>query len=112
MPIVCDRHTEKFTASLTTTPIRPEEKVRSSTWTEPLYGSGAGSGFDHVLLQGGHEGVKALDPPQSNELKLLHVYWDEDEVFPESRLASQVEINSKMDGMVVYVPDRLVDDIP
>ena len=90
----------------------PQEKIRSSTWTEPLYGEGATSGFDHVLLQGNNEGVDIAEPPHSNELKMLEAYWDEDEIFPESRLASMVEINSKMDGLVVYVPDRLVDDIP
>ncbi|KAL7498318.1 hypothetical protein ACHAWT_007646 [Skeletonema menzelii] len=89
-----------------------QEKVRSTTWTEPLYGEGAASGFDHVLLQGGNEGVAIVEPPHENEKKMLEAYWDEDEIFPESRLASQVEINDKMDGMVVYVPDRIVDDIP
>jgi len=90
----------------------PEEKIRSSTWTEPLYGEGATSGFDHVLLQGNNKGVDMVDPPHTNEIKMLEAYWDKDEIFPESRLASMVEINNKMDGMVVYVPDRLVDDIP
>jgi len=89
-----------------------QEKVRSTTWTEPLYGEGAASGFDHVLLQGGNEGVAIAEPAHENEKKMLEAYWDEDEIFPESRLASQVEINEKMDGMVVYVPDRIVDDIP
>ena len=90
----------------------PQQKVRSDTWTEPLYGEGANSGFDHVLLQGGNEGVAQAEPPHSNETAMLEKYWDDDEIFPESRLASMVEINDKMDGMVVYVPDRLVDDIP
>ena len=90
----------------------PEQKVRSDTWTEPLYGEGATSGFDHVLLQGDNEGVKMAEPPHPNEIKQLEAYWDEDEIFPDSRLASQVEINEKMDGMVVYVPDRICDDIP
>ena len=90
----------------------PQQKIRSSTWTEPLYGEGATSGFDHVLLQGGNKGVALAEPPHENEIKMLQAYWDDDEVFPESRLASQVEINVDMDGMVVYVPDRIVDDIP
>lgn len=89
-----------------------QEKIRSSTWTEPLYGEGATSGFDHVLLQGENEGVAAAEPPHSNEIKMLEQYWDEDEIFPESRLASMVVVNNKMKGMVVYVPDRIVDDIP
>ena len=90
----------------------PQQKVRSDTWTEPLSGEGANSGLDHVLLQGGNEGVAQAEPPHSNETAMLEKYWDDDEIFPESRLASMVEINDKMDGMVVYVPDRLVDDIP
>ena len=89
-----------------------QQKVRSDTWTEPLYGEGATSGFDHVLLQGGNVGVTLLEPPACNEVAMLEKYWDVDELFPESRLASCVEINDQMDGMVVYVPDRLVDDIP
>mmetsp|Transcript_19467 Transcript_19467/g.40164 ORF Transcript_19467/g.40164 Transcript_19467/m.40164 type:complete len:188 (-) Transcript_19467:288-851(-) len=90
----------------------PQQKVRSSTWTEPLYGEGATSGFDHVILQSGNKGVQLVEPPHSNEIKMLEVYWDDDEIFPESRLASQVEISKDMDGLVVYVPDRIVDDIP
>jgi hypothetical protein len=39
-------------------------------------------------------------------------YWDDDEIFPESRLATQVTVTKEMDGMTVYVPDRLVDDNP
>jgi hypothetical protein len=46
------------------------------------------------------------------ELKRLQDYWEEDEIFPESRLASQVQITPQMDGMTVYVPDRIVEDIP
>ena len=94
-----------------------QQKTRSDTWVEPLYGEGATSGFDHVMLGvqasgGACEGLALVEPPASNEIKCLEMYWDDDEIFPESRLASQVEINDKMDGLVVYVPDRIVDDIP
>lgn len=93
----------------------PQQKTRSDTWVEPLYGEAATSGFDHVLLQatgGACEGLALVEPMASQEYKSLRDYWDDDEIFPESRLASQVEINDKMDGLVVYVPDRVVDDIP
>jgi hypothetical protein len=44
---------------------------------------------------------------------MLEAYWDDDELVEgSSRLASMVTINKDMDGMVVYVPDRLCDDIP
>lgn len=86
------------------------EKVRSDTWTEPLYGEGPTSGFDHVLLVG--KGVETAEPKTYMEDKMLEEYWDDDEIFPESRLACMVELTKEMDGMTVYVPDRLCDDIP
>mmetsp|Transcript_20008 Transcript_20008/g.29486 ORF Transcript_20008/g.29486 Transcript_20008/m.29486 type:complete len:179 (+) Transcript_20008:198-734(+) len=88
----------------------PVEAVRSDTWTEPLYGEGPTSGFDHVLLVG--NGVETAPPLNNVEMRMLKHYWDEAEIFPESRLASQITLTKAMDGMTVYVPDRLVDDIP
>lgn len=91
----------------------PQQRINSSTWTEPLYGEGATSGFDHVILQSDNVGVKAAEPPHSNEIQMLQAYWDDDELVEgSSRLASMVMMNQAMDGMVVYVPDRLCDDIP
>lgn len=86
------------------------ETVQSDTWTEPLYGEGTGTGFDHVLLTG--NGVETAKPMDWVEKHLLETYWDDEEIFPESRLASQVVLTKAMDGMIVYVPDRLVDDCP
>jgi len=86
------------------------QAVRSDTWIEPLYGEGPTTGYDHVLLVG--NGVETASPITNVERKLLDQYWDEDEIFPESRLASQIILTKAMDGMTVYVPDRLVDDIP
>ena len=88
----------------------PPESVRSDTWTEPLYGEGPGTGFDHVLLVG--NGSDQVDPMTWKEERALTDYWDDDEIFPESRLATQVVVKKEMDGMVVYVPDRICDDIP
>eukprot|EP00568_Trieres_chinensis_P004469 CAMPEP_0183307366 /NCGR_PEP_ID=MMETSP0160_2-20130417/17289_1 /TAXON_ID=2839 ORGANISM="Odontella Sinensis, Strain Grunow 1884" /NCGR_SAMPLE_ID=MMETSP0160_2 /ASSEMBLY_ACC=CAM_ASM_000250 /LENGTH=178 /DNA_ID=CAMNT_0025470939 /DNA_START=58 /DNA_END=594 /DNA_ORIENTATION=+ len=85
-------------------------KVHSDEWTEPLYGEGPGSGFDHVLLVG--NGADTAKPRDGLEMRMLEHYWDEDEIFPESRLATQVTLTKEMDGMTVYVPDRIVDDIP
>lgn len=86
------------------------EKVRSDTWTEPLYGEGPTSGFDHVLITG--PGVETAPPKNITEERMLNQYWEEDELFPESRLASVITLTPEMDGMTVYVPDRIVDDIP
>lgn len=86
------------------------QKVQSDTWTEPLFGEGPTSGFDHVLLNG--NGVDTIPPKTHVEDRMLRHYWDDDEIYPESRLASLVEITKEMDGMVVFVPDRIVDDMP
>jgi hypothetical protein len=86
------------------------EAIRSDTWTEPLYGEGPSTGYDHVLLVG--NGVDTAAPITHKEVAALGDYWDDDEIFPESRLATQVIITKQMDGMTVYVPDRIVDDIP
>mmetsp|Transcript_57107 Transcript_57107/g.66735 ORF Transcript_57107/g.66735 Transcript_57107/m.66735 type:complete len:179 (+) Transcript_57107:84-620(+) len=88
----------------------PVEAVRSDTWTEPLYGEGATSGYDHVLVSG--KGVDTIKPMDYSEKKMLEAYWEENEIFPESRLASQVTISKEMNGMIVYIPDRLVDNVP
>lgn len=86
------------------------EAVRSDTWTEPLYGEGPTTGYDHVLLVG--KGSETATPITHKEVSALEDYWDSDEIFPESRLATQVTVTKAMDGMTVYVPDRLVDDNP
>lgn len=86
------------------------ENVRSDTWTEPLYGEGTNTGFDHILISG--KGADTAKPMDWVEERVLKEYWEEDEIFAESRLASQVTLTKEMDGMVVYVPDRLVDDCP
>mmetsp|Transcript_7351 Transcript_7351/g.10503 ORF Transcript_7351/g.10503 Transcript_7351/m.10503 type:complete len:177 (-) Transcript_7351:128-658(-) len=86
------------------------EKVQSDTWTEPLYGEGACSGFDHVLLTG--NGVETAAPKTHVEQRMLNDYWDEDELYPESRLACMITLTKEMDGMSVFVPPRIVDDIP
>ena len=88
----------------------PVQAVRSDTWTEPLYGEGATSGYDMVVLGG--NGVDSTLPMDESEKKQLRDYWDDDDLYPESRLASQVVVTEQMDGMVVYVPDRLIDDCP
>ena len=88
----------------------PYEAVRSPEWTEPLFGEGPTSGFDHIILAG--KGAETAPPRNVQELRMLEHYWDDDEIFPESRLACVIPVTKAMDGMIVYVPDRIVDDIP
>tara|TARA_B110001450_G_scaffold225005_1_gene222956 strand:- start:148 stop:279 length:132 start_codon:yes stop_codon:yes gene_type:complete len=43
---------------------------------------------------------------------MIEDYWDFDEIFPESRLASMITLTKKMNGMIVYVPHRVDDSNP
>ena len=83
---------------------------RSERWIEPTFGEGPSTGFDHVILHG--NGVEEAGLRTDRELSLISEYWDDDEVFDNSRLACMITLTKAMDGMIVYVPDRLVCDIP
>jgi hypothetical protein len=86
----------------------PGEMRRSDTWVEPLYGEGATSGFDHVVLAG--PGIHTGPQKTEQEQSMIDQYWDFDEIYDDSRLACCVQLTKEMNGMIVYVPDRLVDD--
>lgn len=58
------------------------------------------------------KGADTAPPRCPQELRMLEHYWDFDEIFPESRLACSIPVTKAMNGMIVYVPDRIVDDIP
>jgi hypothetical protein len=88
----------------------PPEVKRSETWTEPTFGEGVSSGYDHVVLVG--KGVETAAPMTPIEKQMIEEYWDLDEIFEGSRLASAVVLTKEMDGMTVYIPDRIVDDVP
>ena len=82
----------------------------SERWTEPVFGEGPTSGYDHVVLSG--PGVATANPITHAEERMLEDYWDFDEIFPESRLATQIMLTKAMDGMIVYVPPRVDDSNP
>lgn len=86
------------------------ETPRTETWMEPTFGEGPTSGYDHVVLTG--KGAGEAIRPNYAEMQQLEDYWEWDEIFEGSRLASVVTLTKGMDGMVVYVPDRIVDDVP
>lgn len=87
----------------------PEVK-RTDTWYESTFGEGVSSGYDHVVLVG--NGVETANRMTPIEEQMLDDNWDEDEIFAGSRLACVVTLTKEMDGMTVYVPDRIVDDNP
>lgn len=88
----------------------PSQIVHSERWTEPVFGEGPTSGYDHVVVS--NVGNAAMSPMTRPERRMLEDYWDFDELFPESRLASQIKLSKEMDGMIVYVPPRVDDSNP
>ena len=86
------------------------ETMRTDTWMEPTFGEGPTSGYDHVVLTG--KGADKVPRATYAEMAQLEDHWDWDEIFSTSRLASVVTLTADMDGMVVFVPDRIVDDCP
>ena len=84
--------------------------MRSPEWTEPLFGEGPTSGFDMVILVG--NGSETAPPRNIQELRMLEHYWNEAEITEDARLACVIPVTKAMDGMIVYVPDRLDDNIP
>jgi hypothetical protein len=86
----------------------PPEIRRSDTWIEPTFGEGVTSGFDHVVLAG--PGINTGPHKTNQEQDMIDLYWDWDEIFENSRLACCVVLTKEMNGMTVYVPDRIVDD--
>jgi len=86
------------------------EVVHSERWTEPVFGDGPTSGYDHVVLSG--PGVHTATPKTRSEERMIEDYWDFDEIFPESRLASMVKLTADMDGMIIFVPPRVDDSNP
>jgi hypothetical protein len=88
----------------------PPECQRTDTWIEPTFGEGTSSGYDHVVLVGkGRDSAARITPIEE---QMLGDYWDWDEIFEGSRLASTITLTKEMDGMTVYVPDRLADEVP
>lgn len=88
----------------------PSQIVHSERWTEPVFGDGPTSGYDHVVLSG--PGVDTAAPMTHAEERMIEDYWDFDEIYPESRLASMIKLTKGMDGMIVFVPPRVDDSNP
>jgi len=87
-----------------------DQVQRTERWIEPTFGEGPATGYDHVILHG--KGSETATVRSDKELSQISDYWDDDEIFDNSRLACMITITKEMDGMIVYVPDRLVCDVP
>ena len=86
------------------------ERVNSDVWTEDLFGNGPMFGYDHVLIP--REWRDKMPPASSSEMELIGDHWDAEDISDSSRLASQVSITADLNGMTVFVPDRIPADIP
>jgi hypothetical protein len=86
----------------------PVFKVHSERWTEDLFGEGPMLGHDHVMLPG--EWLAKLPPRADYEVDLMQTVWDKEEVTAASRLACCVTLTKELDGIVVFLPDRVPDD--
>jgi hypothetical protein len=86
------------------------ETPRTDTWMEPTFGEGPTSGYDHVVLAG--KGAQDTIRVNYAETQQLEDHWDWDEIFDGSRLASVITVTKAMDGMTIFVPDRIVDNCP
>jgi hypothetical protein len=104
---ICDLHNIELGPS--NVAAAPEMK-RTDTWIEPTFGEGVSSGYDHVVLVGNGKDTAPRKTPI--EQQMLEDYWDWDEIYEGSRLASAVVLTKEMCGMTVYVPDRITDDCP
>ena len=88
----------------------PIQKIHSAEWTEDLFGEGPQLGHDHIMIP---DAWAAKMPPRLDvEVDLLHGVWDKDEVNGSSRLACMVTLTKELDGITVYLPDRVPDDAP
>ena len=82
-------------------------KLHSERWTEDLFGEGPQLGHDHVMIS--KEWMEKLPPRFPQEVALLSTIWDADEITEASRLACMVVLEKEIDGMTVYLPDRVPD---
>mmetsp|Transcript_48239 Transcript_48239/g.134972 ORF Transcript_48239/g.134972 Transcript_48239/m.134972 type:complete len:110 (-) Transcript_48239:1904-2233(-) len=88
----------------------PMYKLHSERWTEDLFGEGPQLGHDHVMIS--KEWMEKLPPRFPQEVALLSTIWDADEITEASRLACMIVLQKEIDGMTVYLPDRVPDDAP
>lgn len=88
----------------------PMYKIHNDRWTEDLYGEGPQLGHDHVMIP--KEWADKMPPRYDQEVRALNENWDEDEINDRSRLACMIHLTKELDGLVVYMPDRVPDDCP
>lgn len=86
----------------------PTDVQRTEAWNETIFGEGPSCFYCHVQIPSTFHHLL----PQTTEIENwgLKDVW-EDEFNTTSRLACQITLDKKHDGMVVYVPDAPPTDI-
>ena len=67
-------------------------------------------GYDHVMIS--NDWLSKLPPRAPQEVTLLRTVWDDEEITAASRLACMITLTKELDGITVYLPDRVPDDAP
>jgi ferredoxin len=86
----------------------PVEVIRTQKWTESTFGEGPSCFLCHVQIPSKFNHL--LPPMIDSEVDGLKETWEEEHTL-SSRLACQITLERKHDGMVVFVPDAPPVDI-
>ncbi len=84
------------------------QKYRTELWTEYTYGEGPSCYCCHVKIPSSYHHL--LDPISESEKIGLADVW-QSEATATSRLACQIKLDRKHDGIVVFVPDSIPTDL-
>jgi ferredoxin len=83
----------------------PLEVRRTENWVETTYGEGVHCFACHVKISNKYDSILPERPIEENEE--FKETWNE-EYGSTSRLACQIKLDKRHDGMVVFVPDAPV----
>jgi ferredoxin len=81
----------------------PIEVKRTAKWTETTFGEGISCFYCHVKIPTTYDHL--LPRREAEEPEGLRDTWDEEYSPTTSRLACQITLDQRHDGMVVFVPD-------
>jgi hypothetical protein len=86
----------------------PREVRRTKDWVETTYGEGPACFWCHVQIASKYNSI--LPDFSEYEFEGIQEEWDE-EATKTSRLACQITVDKRHDGMVIFVPDAPPTDI-
>lgn len=81
----------------------PTDTQHTKDWNETVYGEGPTCFYCHVQIPSSFHHL--LPRQTEQEVKGLKGLWEEEYGSLSSRLACQITLEKKHDGMVIFVPD-------